>query len=62
VGGGRGSMAVWLAEQVGPTGQVLATDIDTPEDLEALEASLGPAATAPATRRLLSSLSLASRC
>jgi SAM-dependent methyltransferase len=28
VGGGRGSMAVWLAEQVGPTGQVVATDID----------------------------------
>jgi len=28
VGGGRGSMAVWLAEQVGPTGHVVATDID----------------------------------
>jgi SAM-dependent methyltransferase len=29
VGAGRGSMAVWLSEQVGPTGQVVATDIDT---------------------------------
>lgn len=29
VGAGRGSMAVWLAEQVGPKGHVVATDIDT---------------------------------
>src|SRR5262249_3142309 len=29
VGAGRGSMAVWLAEQVGPTGRVVAIDIDT---------------------------------
>ena len=29
IGAGRGSMAVWLAEQVGPTGHVVATDIDT---------------------------------
>jgi SAM-dependent methyltransferase len=29
VGAGRGSMAVWLAEQVGPNGHVVATDIDT---------------------------------
>jgi SAM-dependent methyltransferase len=29
VGAGRGSMAVWLAEQVGPAGQVVATDVDT---------------------------------
>jgi SAM-dependent methyltransferase len=29
VGAGRGSMAVWLAEQVGPDGHVVATDIDT---------------------------------
>jgi SAM-dependent methyltransferase len=28
VGAGRGSMAVWLAERVGPSGQVVATDID----------------------------------
>ena len=28
VGAGRGSMAVWLAEQVGPTGHVVATDLD----------------------------------
>jgi SAM-dependent methyltransferase len=28
VGAGRGSMAMWLAEQVGPTGHVVATDID----------------------------------
>src|SRR5215475_14767528 len=28
IGAGRGSMAVWLAQQVGPTGQVVATDID----------------------------------
>ena len=28
VAAGRGSMAVWLAEQVGPAGQVVATDID----------------------------------
>lgn len=29
VAAGRGSMAVWLADQVGPSGQVVATDIDT---------------------------------
>jgi SAM-dependent methyltransferase len=29
VGAGRGSMAIWLAERVGPAGQVVATDIDT---------------------------------
>jgi SAM-dependent methyltransferase len=29
VGAGRGSMAVWLAEQVGPAGHVVVTDIDT---------------------------------
>jgi len=29
VGAGRGSMAVWLAAQVGPTGRVVATDVDT---------------------------------
>jgi SAM-dependent methyltransferase len=29
VGAGRGSMAVWLAEQVGPSGHVVAADIDT---------------------------------
>ena len=29
VGGGRGSMATWLAEQVGPTGHVVATDLNT---------------------------------
>jgi SAM-dependent methyltransferase len=29
VGAGRGSMAVWLVEQVGPAGQVVATDLDT---------------------------------
>ena len=29
VAAGRGSMAVWLAEQVGPSGHVVATDIDT---------------------------------
>jgi SAM-dependent methyltransferase len=28
VGAGRGSMAAWLAEQVGPDGQVVAIDID----------------------------------
>jgi SAM-dependent methyltransferase len=28
VAAGRGSMAVWMAEQVGPSGQVVATDID----------------------------------
>lgn len=28
VGAGRGSMAVWLAERVGESGQVVATDID----------------------------------
>ena len=28
VGAGRGSMAVWLAQQVGESGQVVATDID----------------------------------
>jgi len=29
VGAGRGSQARWLAEQVGPTGEVVATDLDT---------------------------------
>ena len=29
IGAGRGSMAVWLAEQVGPTGHVVATDVNT---------------------------------
>ena len=29
VGGGGGSVAAWLCERVGPTGQVLVTDIDT---------------------------------
>ena len=29
VGAGRGSMAVWLSTQVGPTGHVVATDVDT---------------------------------
>src|SRR6186713_1369212 len=29
VGAGRGSMAAWMAEQVGPTGHVVATDINT---------------------------------
>jgi hypothetical protein len=28
VGAGRGSIAAWLAEQVGPSGRVVATDID----------------------------------
>jgi SAM-dependent methyltransferase len=28
VGGGRGSMAAWPAEKVGPTGQVVVTDVD----------------------------------
>ncbi|GAC1650943.1 MAG: methyltransferase domain-containing protein [Acidobacteriaceae bacterium] len=28
VGGGGGSIAAWLADRVGPTGQVVATDID----------------------------------
>ena len=28
VGAGRGSMAVWLADQVGPGGRVVATDVD----------------------------------
>jgi 2-polyprenyl-3-methyl-5-hydroxy-6-metoxy-1,4-benzoquinol methylase len=29
VGGGNGSIASWMADQVGPTGGVVATDIDT---------------------------------
>lgn len=29
IGGGNGSIATWLAERVGPTGRVLATDVDT---------------------------------
>ena len=29
VGAGRGSMAAWLADQVGATGHVVATDVDT---------------------------------
>jgi SAM-dependent methyltransferase len=28
IGAGRGSMALWLADQVGPSGEVVATDID----------------------------------
>jgi SAM-dependent methyltransferase len=35
VAGGSGSVATWLAEQVGPQGQVVATDVDT-SHLEAL--------------------------
>src|SRR5258708_25459074 len=30
VGGGGGSIASWLCDRVGPTGEVTATDIDTP--------------------------------
>src|SRR3974390_2892374 len=29
VGGGRGSIAAWLSERVGPTGRVIATDVNT---------------------------------
>jgi SAM-dependent methyltransferase len=29
IGAGRGSMAVWLADQVGPSGHVVTTDVDT---------------------------------
>jgi SAM-dependent methyltransferase len=29
IGGGGGSIAAWLCDRVGPTGQVLATDVDT---------------------------------
>ena len=29
VGGGAGSIATWLAQRVGPSGRVLATDVDT---------------------------------
>ena len=29
IGGGGGSIAAWLARRVGPTGRILATDIDT---------------------------------
>jgi tRNA A58 N-methylase Trm61 len=29
VGCGAGGVAIWLARQVGPTGRVLATDVDT---------------------------------
>src|SRR5688572_26889615 len=36
VGAGRGSIAAWLAERVGPEGRVVATDIDT-SLLEALD-------------------------
>ena len=36
VGGGGGSVASWLADRVGPTGSVLATDID-PRFLETLK-------------------------
>ena len=38
VGGGGGSIAAWLADRVGPDGQVLTTDID-PRFLEALQHS-----------------------
>ena len=37
VGGGGGSIAAWLAARVGPTGQVLVTDIN-PRFLESLQA------------------------
>jgi SAM-dependent methyltransferase len=36
VGAGRGSIAAWLSERVGPTGRVIATDINT-QFLDALE-------------------------
>jgi 2-phospho-L-lactate guanylyltransferase len=39
----------------------LATDVDTPEDLEALESSLGPT-DAPTTRHLLRDLTLSFKC
>jgi 2-phospho-L-lactate guanylyltransferase len=39
----------------------LATDVDTPEDLEALETSLSPA-DAPSTRHLLRDLTLSNKC
>ena len=29
IGAGRGSIAAWLSERVGPTGRVIATDINT---------------------------------
>jgi 2-polyprenyl-3-methyl-5-hydroxy-6-metoxy-1,4-benzoquinol methylase len=38
IGGGGGSIAKWLADRVGPTGQVTATDIDT-RHLQALNDS-----------------------
>jgi SAM-dependent methyltransferase len=38
VGGGGGSIATWLADQVGPSGTVLATDLD-PRFLETLKNS-----------------------
>lgn len=40
----------------------LATDVDTPEDLDALESLHGSANSAPATRHLLSSLMTNSKC
>ncbi len=36
LGAGMGSIAVWLAERVGPGGRVVATDLDT-RDLDALD-------------------------
>ena len=36
VGGGAGSIAAWLAARVGPTGRVLATDVD-PRFLERID-------------------------
>lgn len=38
VGAGAGSIATWLSEHVGPTGRVVATDVDT-RFLDALESS-----------------------
>src|SRR4051812_45567785 len=41
VGGGGGSVAAWLADRVGPSGDVLVTDID-PRFLQGLAASGRP--------------------
>ena len=42
VGAGKSSVAAWLAEQVGPGGRVVATDLD-PRHLEPVTEAAGPA-------------------
>ena len=49
LGAGNGSVADWLVDQAGPSGQVLATDINT-RHIPADRATASSVTTSPATR------------